>query len=492
MNKTTRCISTKIMSFLLVSGGLLLITGCTSVRSSDYRPHDYSGAIAELSPEMGTRRTTSSNEVLRRFGKDERLNLSLSDCLLIAVQQNYDIHLTQEALVQADAKITQAMSAMLPFLGAEASYTRLDEELSFAMGPQSLTFMERDPYKAGIVIRQPIFMGGRLNAARKAAQYSREAQVMENRSVEEEIIFQVTRAYRTAQVAEAFQKVAVEAVDLLEIHEHDVAILVEKGANPEIDLLRTLTELANARKEMNGADNAVDLTHSALKNLLSIPLEESLLLTEPLGRLLRPEHDLSSLTELALSRRPELSAINSEIAATEQALKAARGEYMPSIALEGRYEYMEGDVRDLEGGDHWTVGIGAQLPVWNWGKTAAKVREARSQLAQVRIQRDKTTDRIRLEVRQAFLDLGKAEKNIEAAESALKTAREAYRQARARYRAGEGTNTDVLDARTDLSRAEANHSQALFDYNVAFAALQRATGAMAMVLPDINEEESVK
>jgi outer membrane protein len=195
---------------------------------------------------------------------------------------------------------------------------------------------------------------------------------------------------------------------------------------------------------------------------------------------------------MALSRRPELSAINSEIAATEQALKAARGEYMPSIALEGRYEYLEGDFRDLEGGDHWTVGIGAQLPVWNWGKTAAKVREARSQLAQTRIQQDKTTDRIRLEVRQAFLDLGKAEKNIEAAESALKTAGEAYRQARARYRAGEGTNTDVLDARTDLSRAEANHSQALFDYNVALAALQRATGAMAMVLPDINEEESVK
>ena len=492
MNKTTRCISTKIMSFLLVSGGLLLITGCASVHSSDYRPHDFFRATAGLSPEMETRRIPSSNEVLRRFGKDGRLNLSLSDCLLIAVKQNYDIHLTQEALVQADAKITQAMSAMLPFLGAEASYTRLDEELSFAMGPQSLTFMERDPYKAGIVIRQPIFMGGRLNAARKAAQYSREAQVMENRSIEDEIIFQVIRAYRTAQVAEAFQKVAVEAVDLLETHEHDVAILVEKGANPEIDLLRTLTGLANARKEMNGADNAVDLTHSALKNLLSIPLEESLLLTEPLGRPPRPEHDLSSLTELALSRRPELSAINSEIAATEQVLKAARGEYMPSIALEGRYEYMEGDVRDMEGDDHWTVGIGAQLPLINWGKTAAKVREARSQLAQVRIQRDKTTDRIRLEVRQAFLDLGKAEKNIEAAESALKTAGEAYRQARARYRAGEGTNTDVLDARTDLSRAEANHSQALFDYNVALAALQRATGAMAMVLPDINEEESVK
>jgi len=103
------------------------------------------------------------------------------------------------------------------------------------MGPQSLTFMDRDQYKAGIVIRQPIFTGGRLNAARKVSQYSRDAQAQENRALEEEVVFQVTRAYRTAQLAEAFQGVAVEAVSLLETHEHDVTILVEKGVNPEID-----------------------------------------------------------------------------------------------------------------------------------------------------------------------------------------------------------------------------------------------------------------
>jgi outer membrane protein len=165
---------------------------------------------------------------------------------------------------------------------------------------------------------------------------------------------------------------------------------------------------------------------------------------------------------------------------------------LPTIALEGRYEYMEGDFRDLEGGDHWTIGVGAQLPLWNWGETAAKVREARSQLDQVKIQRDKTANLIRLEVRQAFLDLGKAEKNIDAAESVLKTAKEAYRQAKARYRAGEGTNTDVLDARMALSRAEANHTQALFDYNVALAALHRAVGVMVIEPPDIKEKESAE
>ena len=430
----------------------------------------------------------ASQKLVQEFEKDGQLQLSLSDCLLIAMQRNFDLLMTQEALVQADAKITQAKSAMLPSLGVEGSYVRLDNEIGFTFGPQFLTFIDQDIYKAGIVIRQPIFIGGQLNASRKASQFSKDALSQDKISIEQEITFQVTRAYRTAQLAEAFQDVAVEAVSLLEAHEHDVAILVEKGANPKIDLLRTRTELANARKDLNGANNAVDLAHSALKNLLSISLEEFLLLTEPLGQSFRTKAELSSLTELALSQRPELFAMASKIAAAEQALKAAKGKYLPTIALEGRYEYMEGDFRDLEGGDHWTVGIGAQLPLWNWGKTAAKVREAGSQLTQVKIQRDKTKDRIRLEVRRAFLDLGKAEKNIEAAESALKTAEEAYRQARARYRAGEGTNIDVLDVRTALSRAEANHTQALFDYNVALATLSRAVGVV-VEQSDIKEEE---
>ena len=381
---------------------------------------------------------------------------------------------------------------MFPWLGAKGSFIRFDEEIGFTLGTQFLPFIDQDIYKGGIVVRQPIFMGGRLNALYKAGQYSRDAKAQENRGIEQGIVFQVTRAYRTARVAEAFQKVATDAVNLLKAHEHDVAILVDKGANPEIDFLRTRTELANAHKDFNTADNAVDLARSALKNLLDIDFEEPILLTEKLENPHRPTGDLPFLTQLAISQHPELSAISFQIAAAEQALKAARGEYMPTIAVEASYEYIQGDFRDLEGGYHWTVGIGAELPLWNWGKTATSVRKAKSQLAQIEIQREKTEDRIRFEVRQAYLNIGKAEKNIDAAGTALITAKEAYRLARAGYRAGEGTNTDVLDARTALSRAEANHIQALFDYNVAVAALQRAVGTTPIVRTDIEKEEPDK
>jgi outer membrane protein len=394
----------------------------------------------------------------------------------LALRQNFDVRLAEQSLRQAETQVTQARAAMLPFVGGEGTYTHLDEALNFAFGPQSMTFMKQDVAKIGVVVRQPVFAGGRLTAGHEAAQYLRQSQAQQNRTVEEEIVFQITRAYRTAQVAEVFRKVAADAVGLLQAHEGNVAVLVREGSVPELDLLRTRTELANARKELNVADNALKLAHAGLKNLLAMDLDASVVLTDELGRAPRPAAELAQLTQLAMERRPELFALRCQVGAAEQGVKAAKGEFWPTVGFEARYEYMEGDVRDIEGGGHWTMGVGAAGPLWAWGKTIAGVRKAQAQLVQARLQLGKIQDLVRLEVRQAFLDLEKAEKNIAAAQAALETGREAFRQAQVRYRAGQGTNTEVLEARTALTRSEANHAQALLEYSVALAALQRAVG----------------
>ncbi len=441
---------------------------------------------------LGSRISHEGSEMLLPFRQSGKLHLALIDCIDIALERNLDIHLIEETLAQADADITRAWSAMLPFIGAEASYTQLDEELAFGMGPVSMTFMDRDIYKAGVVLRQPLFTGGRLNAGRKAARYSRDARIEDIKSVEKEIVFQVTRVYRTAQVTEAFYHVAVEAVNLLEKHEHDVAILVHEGENPEVDLLRTKTDLANAKKYLNGSANAFDIALSGLKNLMVIDLEESVFLTQRLDRIPRPEGDLSSFTGRAIKNRSELSSLKHQIAAAEQGLKAARGAYLPRVGLEARYEYIQGDIRDMDGDDHWTIGIGADVPLWNWGKTRADVIKAQSEFNQLKIKYKKVEEEICLEVRKAFLNLGKAGKNITASEAALKTSSEAYRMEKARYQAGEGTNTNVLNAQTALSRAEANHVQALFEHNVALAALERAMGLNMKEYINLEQREQTE
>ena len=421
-------------------------------------------------------RSDSRNQLLQPFKRGDKIYLSLKDCIGIALKQNLDIDIINEKLVQANEDISIAFKSMLPSFGAEASCIRFDEDMIFSFGPASLTFIEKNTCKAGIIVRQPIYMGGRLKANLKATEHIRDAQSNKKLAVQKEIKFQVIRIYHMSKVAEKFHKVASEGVELLKAHEHDVAIMVREGAIPELDLLRTRTGLANAQKDLNSAKNALDLSLSALKNVLYIDLESPIILTEDSSYLPRPPQDLPEFVRLALKQRPEIAALTSRLAAAKEALKAAKGEYLPIIALEGRYEYMEGDFRDIDGDFHWTVGFGAQLPLWNWGQIRSKVRKTKSQVEEVKLILKKVKEGICLEVRQDYLNLGKAEKNIIAAKSAIATAKEAYRLARAGYQAGVVTNTDVLDGHTALLRAEVNLSQALFEYNLALAALQKATG----------------
>lgn len=85
-------------------------------------------------------------------------------------------------------------------------------------------------------------------------------------------------------------------------------------------------------------------------------------------------------------------------------------------------------------------------------------------------------DQIALEVKEAFLALKVAEKNIFVAKKAVEQGEESFRMAQERYKEQVGTITDVLDSQTLLTQAQTDYYNALSNYNVAKAALNRAMG----------------
>jgi len=79
-------------------------------------------------------------------------------------------------------------------------------------------------------------------------------------------------------------------------------------------------------------------------------------------------------------------------------------------------------------------------------------------------------------VRQAFLNLQAAREELAGADALVAQANEALRIALVRFQSGVGTNLEVISAQATSSQAEAERAQALFNYSVARAALERAVG----------------
>ena len=87
---------------------------------------------------------------------------------------------------------------------------------------------------------------------------------------------------------------------------------------------------------------------------------------------------------------------------------------------------------------------------------------------------------IELQVRTAYSLFIEAKEVLDSQKTVQAEAEEALREAEARAAAGTGTQLDVLDAQTSLTQARTTEIQALHDYAVARAKLERAIGANLM------------
>jgi len=182
-------------------------------------------------------------------------------------------------------------------------------------------------------------------------------------------------------------------------------------------------------------------------------------------------------TQAALEQRPEIEALEAAVEMATRNVSIARAAYFPTVAAQGTYDWQKGTQLEILDEDwHWTVGLSGSMTLWNWGATRAQVAQAAAKLDQTELELEKLRNSVALDVRQSYLKMGEAEKNVAVSEKAVASAQESYRTTGERYREGVGTNTEVLDAENALARAEANRNQALFEHNVAVARLNRAIG----------------
>jgi outer membrane protein TolC len=156
----------------------------------------------------------------------------------------------------------------------------------------------------------------------------------------------------------------------------------------------------------------------------------------------------------------------------------ARAGYKPSVQVFAGYGWRNSQFttdlsHDVEG---WNAGAQLSWNIFDGMLTRGKITQARALHEKSKTEIDDTGRRIELEVRTAYSFFVEAREVLESQKKVQEQAEEALRLARARADAGTGTQLDVLDAQTALTEARTTQVQALHDYTVARARLERAIG----------------
>jgi OMF family outer membrane factor len=246
------------------------------------------------------------------------------------------------------------------------------------------------------------------------------------------------------------------------------------GVGTRFDVLRARVQLANSEQDLTQSLSQQRIRRRELAQILNI--------TQSVDVSAADEVEIAGLWELSLEEsiiqafqnRAELEQQLVQREINEQQRRAALAALGPQVSLFANYNVI--DIFDDDQGLADGYALGARLQ-WNlYDGGAAKARAAQEE-KNIEIAENRFTsqrNQIRTQVEQAYYNLQSNFRNIQTANIALDQAKESLRLARLRFQAGVGTQTEVLDAETELTRAENNRLQAIVRYNRALASMRRS------------------
>ncbi len=419
-------------------------------------------------------------------------SLRLQDCIDLALRQNPTILKAREEIRRNQGVVVEVRAQAVPQITASGSYEGIDRHAIDAFpfsatgatnSPSTLFKNQEQPWTAVVEISQLIYAGGRVNAALRAAKLSDQIAALGFQSAVADTILDVRKDFYQILLDVALVDVREQSVKLLEEQLHDAQSRFDVGSVPRFNVLRAEVELENAKPPLIRAQNDLRISKESLVKLLAIDASNQTNAFTPInfeGKLVY-EHrawDLPTALEQALQRRPELLSAERHISVARANVQVASSGYKPQASVFGNYGWHDytfgndpGDTRE-----GWTLGANLNWALFDGMLTHGKVTEARAQLQEANLDYADTRRQVELEVRQAYSDYLQTLELIEAQKKTVEEAEESLRLAEARFRAGTGTQLDVLSAQTALTEARSNEIQALHDYNVAIATLERVTG----------------
>jgi outer membrane protein TolC len=198
------------------------------------------------------------------------------------------------------------------------------------------------------------------------------------------------------------------------------------------------------------------------------------LATEP------PLPDLEAVRQMAAEHNVELKAAQASLRAQSSNVEAARDEFLPSISLDYFYGIDANQFATYDPDHNRLLGSQVQaqltLPLWNWGATASKVRQARIREDQARGELSLVQRQLLASLSTFYAEAQAASRQAESLRSSLDLSTESLRLTLLRYQAGEVSVLEVVDAQSTLIEARNAYDDGLVRYRVSLAALQTLTG----------------
>ncbi|MEG4207357.1 TolC family protein [Microcoleus sp. Pol7_A1] len=321
--------------------------------------------------------------------------------------------------------------------------------------------------------------GGR-NANIRAAEEQLRLRELDVERQAEQLRFDTAEAYYTLQNADGQVAIRQASVRNAQQSLRDAEALERAGVGTRFAVLQAQANLANEVQQLSVARRDQRVAQRRLAEILNISQSANLTAADPVEQAGSWRLSLEESIVQAFRNRPELEQQLVQRDISKQQRRSIQAGRLPQLSVGGSYNVLGQDPDNPSPyaargwADGYSIRASLTWSIFDGGAANARARQRDAEITIAESRFDQLRNQVRREVEQAYFGLESSFENIETSEAGVLQSREALRLARLRFQAGVGTQTDVIQAETDLTRAERNRLSAIVTYNLGLSSLQRA------------------
>lgn len=440
--------------------------------------------------------------------------LSLDSCRALALQNNKQIGVAKLKQDVAKNIRKSARTKYLPHVNAVGVYEHMSKEVSI-LNTNQKTFLgnlgtvlgdfgdlsqrlnalgvkiedafrtdTRNIFAGAVVVTQPVFMGGAIIAANKAAdigermaQNATDARLQQTIYTTDQAYWTVVSLYHKKRLAEAYLALVHKLSD-------DVDKMIREGVATRSEGLSVDVKENEAEMRVTQVNDGLVLAKMYLCQLCGLPMDTDLILEDESSEQLRIETTLPEAnTEIAMMNRPELKILQNSIDLSKQETNILKAGYMPQVMLTGGYAVSNPNVFngfEKKFAGFWNVGVMVRVPIWNWGDVAYKVRASKGATAIANLELMEAKEMIELQVSQSQFKVDESAKRLTMAQANILRAEENLRTANLGFQEGVIQTTTVMEAQTAWLQAQSQRIDAEIDVKMSQVNLRKALGTLGV------------
>ena len=326
-----------------------------------------------------------------------------------------------------------------------------------------------------LLFQADVFVG--LQARKTVLQLSQDNINVAGDNLKEKIY----KAYYAVLIVQKQLEVLISTKERLTSLLNDMNQMYLTGFAEKLDVDKLQVSLNNTEAGQNQLNNALKIGMSSLKNTLGISQKDTLVLTQNLD-INALKVDLMSTDDFNYEKRSEIALLNTALALQKLDFKRYKLSYLPSLAA--FYQFQRSGQRNNDfaafTGKPWfwyntgLVGLQINVPIYSGNKRKALMNQAKYAGEKVENNILQLKQFIDLEQEVAKTTLNNAIINLDVQERNVKLAEEVFTKTKIKYENGLGSSFEVIQADTELQRAQGSYFQAFYEGMIAKTSFAKA------------------